>query len=48
MPWQELLSGVFNFHWEYLIMYAIGGVLIWLAIAKEYEPALLLPIGFGA
>jgi sodium ion-translocating decarboxylase beta subunit len=45
---RELLSGVFNFHWEYLIMYAIGGILIYLAIAKDYEPALLLPIGFGA
>ncbi|HOO61759.1 MAG TPA: sodium ion-translocating decarboxylase subunit beta [Bacillota bacterium] len=29
-------------------MYVIGGVLIALAIKKEYEPALLLPIGFGA
>ena len=28
-------------------MFAIGGVLIYLAIAKEYEPMLLLPIGFG-
>ena len=45
---RELLSGVFNFHWEYLIMYAIGGLLIYFAIAKDYEPALLLPIGFGA
>ena len=31
-----------------LVMFLIGGVLIWLAIKKEYEPALLLPIGFGA
>ncbi len=31
-----------------LVMFAIGGVLIYLAIAKDYEPALLLPIGFGA
>ncbi|MBR0599140.1 sodium ion-translocating decarboxylase subunit beta [Clostridiales bacterium BAD-6] len=29
-------------------MFAIGGLLIYLAIAKEYEPMLLLPIGFGA
>jgi len=28
-------------------MFAIGGLLIYLAIAKEYEPTLLLPIGFG-
>jgi sodium ion-translocating decarboxylase beta subunit len=31
-----------------LIMFAIGGGLIYLAIKKDYEPALLLPIGFGA
>ncbi|MCC7418100.1 MAG: sodium ion-translocating decarboxylase subunit beta [Acidobacteria bacterium] len=29
------------------LMFAVGGVLIYLAIAKDYEPALLLPIGFG-
>lgn len=29
-------------------MYLIGGVLIYLAIKKDYEPMLLLPIGFGA
>jgi len=45
---QDLLPGVFNFHWQYLIMYAIGAVLIYLAIAKDYEPMLLLPIGVGA
>ena len=45
---QSLFIGVFEFHWEFLIMYAIGGVLIYLAIAKDYEPMLLLPIGFGA
>lgn len=48
VPLEDLLSGVFEFHWQYLIMYAIGGLLIYLAIAKDYEPALLLPIGFGA
>jgi sodium ion-translocating decarboxylase beta subunit len=31
-----------------LIMMVIGGLLIYLAIKKEYEPMLLLPIGFGA
>lgn len=45
---QSLFVGVFEFHWQYLIMYAIGGILIYLAIAKDYEPMLLLPIGFGA
>lgn len=34
--------------WQQVVMYGIGGILIWLAIAKEYEPMLLLPIGFGA
>ena len=33
--------------WEQVIMMLIGMVLIWLAITKKYEPALLLPIGFG-
>ena len=45
---KEILPGIFNFHWQYLIMYAIGAVLIYLAIKKDYEPMLLLPIGFGA
>ncbi len=31
-----------------IVMYIIGAVLIYLAIAKDYEPNLLLPIGFGA
>lgn len=31
-----------------IIMWVIGGVLIYLAIAKDFEPALLLPMGFGA
>lgn len=31
-----------------LLMWAVGGLLIWLAVKKEYEPALLLPMGFGA
>ncbi len=44
----SLFEGILTFHWEYLIMYAIGGLLIYLAIAKDYEPMLLLPIGFGA
>lgn len=31
-----------------LVMWAVGGLLIYLAIAKDFEPALLLPMGFGA
>ena len=34
--------------WKSLLMMAVGGVLIYLAVAKEYEPVLLLPIGFAA
>ena len=34
--------------WQHLIMIAVGAVLIYLAIAKQYEPTLLLPMGFGA
>ena len=34
--------------WKCLVMIAVGIVLIWLAIKKEYEPSLLLPMGFGA
>ena len=35
-------------NWQMLVMWAIGGVLIYLAIARQMEPTLLLPMGFGA
>lgn len=44
---QQFLNGIIEFL-PNLVMFIIAGVLIWLAIAKEYEPTLLLPIGFGA
>lgn len=44
----EMIGGLSSFTRDNLIMFLIGGVLIWLAIAKDYEPMLLLPIGFGA
>jgi len=44
----QLFQGIVQFQWQYLIMYAIGSLLIYLAIKKDYEPMLLLPIGFGA
>ena len=44
----QLFEGILEFRIENLIMYAIGGILIYLAVAKDYEPVLLLPIGFGA
>lgn len=34
--------------WKAMVMIVVGIVLIWLAIKKEYEPSLLLPMGFGA
>jgi len=43
----ELLKGLANFTWGNALMLAVGAVLIYLAIAREYEPVLLLPIGFG-
>lgn len=33
--------------WRYIAMWAIGGILIFLAIKYEMEPTLLLPLGFG-
>ncbi len=42
-----LLDGLRSFQPQQAVMILIGLVLIWLAIAKKYEPTLLLPIGFG-
>jgi oxaloacetate decarboxylase beta subunit len=41
-------SGFANLSWGNWIMFIIAGVLIYLAITKQYEPLLLIPIGFGA
>ena len=43
-----LISGITATTWQQLVMYVIGATLIYLAIAKKLEPALLLPMGFGA
>ncbi len=43
-----LWEGVLSITWQQLVMYGVGGLLIWLAIEKELEPALLMPMGFGA
>jgi oxaloacetate decarboxylase beta subunit len=43
----ELLKGLLNFTPGNAVMIAVGGILIALAVVKEYEPVLLLPIGFG-
>jgi oxaloacetate decarboxylase beta subunit len=48
-PWlDELLMGFLGLTWKHPVMWGIGAILIYLAAAKDYEPALLLPIGFGA
>ncbi len=41
-------SGFAGLGWQNLVMFGIGGLLIWLAIRKGFEPLLLIPIGFGA
>jgi len=43
-----LLQGITATTWQQLVMFGIGAILIYLAISKKLEPALLLPIGFGA
>ncbi len=43
-----LLTNVLAITWQQLVMYAVGIILIYLAVKKEYEPSLLLPMGFGA
>lgn len=45
---EALYENVFNLQWQQVVMWVIGAVLITLAIVKKMEPALLLPIGFGA
>jgi oxaloacetate decarboxylase beta subunit len=40
-------SGFRGLTWPNLVMFAVGGLLIYLAIRKGYEPLLLIPIGFG-
>lgn len=45
---EALFGNVLNIQWQQVVMWAIGGLLIWLAIKKDMEPTLLLPMGFGA
>ncbi len=44
--WQSM--GIANITGGQTLMIAVGGVLIYLAIARKFEPLLLIPIGFGA
>ena len=43
-----LLDGFMAVTWQQVIMYVVGILLIYLAIKKNYEPSLLLPMGFGS
>jgi len=40
-------TGIFNFQWNIIVMWGVGAMFMYLAIAKKFEPLLLLPIGFG-
>ncbi len=44
----DLFSNVLNITWQQVVMWGIGALLIYLAIKKDMEPTLLLPMGFGA
>ncbi|MDD4543607.1 MAG: sodium ion-translocating decarboxylase subunit beta [Clostridia bacterium] len=44
----DIFSNVLEIRWEMVLMWVIGALLIWLAISKDMEPTLLLPMGFGA
>ena len=43
-----LIESIQLLQWQQVVMWLIGGILIFLAIKKEMEPTLLLPMGFGA
>ena len=45
---ESLLGNVAGVTWQMAVMWCIGGLLIYLAIKKDMEPSLLLPMGFGA
>ena len=45
---EGLLAGIQAITWQMPVMWVIGGILIYLAIKKDMEPTLLLPMGFGA
>lgn len=45
---EVLYENLFLLTWQQAVMWIIGGILIYLAIKKNMEPTLLLPMGFGA
>ena len=48
--WAALIqgSGFAGLGWQNLVMFVVAGVLVYLAVTRNYEPLLLVPIGFGA
>ena len=48
MELAELFGNVLAVDWRQIVMWVVGATLIYLAIAKDMEPTLLLPMGFGA
>jgi len=45
---EALYEGLLQIQWQQVVMWGIGALLIYLAIKRDMEPALLLPMGFGA
>ncbi len=45
---EVLYENLLQLQWQQVVMWLIGGILIYLAIKKDMEPTLLLPLGFGA
>ncbi|MEG2259869.1 MAG: sodium ion-translocating decarboxylase subunit beta, partial [Oscillospiraceae bacterium] len=45
---EAVYANALNIQWQQVVMWIIGGALIYLAIKRNMEPALLLPMGFGA
>jgi len=43
-----LVAGTLHLHWSNPVMIAVGCLLLYLGIKKDFEPLLLVPIGFGA
>ncbi|MDD2234812.1 MAG: sodium ion-translocating decarboxylase subunit beta [Desulfitobacteriaceae bacterium] len=43
----NILAGFTHLTWQSIVMLFIGGILLYLGVAKDYEPLLLIPIGFG-
>lgn len=48
--WQKLLqqAGLLSLSWQNIVMFIVAGFVIFLAVKKNFEPLLLIPIGFGA